>query len=199
MDSLGIIGFIFGVVALAQCHELKKEMETIKEDLENPDLISYLNERSVSLTIARKSCVEVHYKVNNQSHFSIGLKYESGRYVLQNKNFKISTVPEDFCFINNGQPSLVVVQGMFDMMTLKILEPSLDSWADILVLNSAITDEKVIKQVLNYNRVLLFLKMNDSGRRITNNIMENHLNCSDRSDLYLGFEDLNDWLINLYE
>lgn len=35
MDSLGIAGFIFAVVALAQCHELQKDVKQLKEELQN--------------------------------------------------------------------------------------------------------------------------------------------------------------------
>ena len=81
-------------------------------------LIRYLNSRKISVSTAAKLCQEVHYILRGRNFFAIGTKNDSGGWDLRNKYYKNSSSPKDFTHIKNGNNSLIVTEGMFDMLSL---------------------------------------------------------------------------------
>ncbi|MCG2462897.1 hypothetical protein K8352_19195 [Flavobacteriaceae bacterium F89] len=47
-----------------------------------------------------------------------------------------------------------------------------------------------------YNRTELYLVNDDSGKRTAKTLKENNKDCIDRSSLYRGFKDINEWIVS---
>ncbi|MGB3144643.1 MAG: toprim domain-containing protein [Maribacter sp.] len=158
-------------------------------------LLKYLFERRISISIASAICLEVHYLKSGRRYFAIGLKNVSGGWELRNKYYKNCSSPKDITHIKNGNGKLIVTEGMFDLLSIMESTENLDSEFDLLVLNSTAFLRKAIKVIDDYNHIDLYLDNDPNGRRTTQKLMAHSINCLDRSMLYQGFKDINEWLI----
>ncbi|WP_235942650.1 CHC2 zinc finger domain-containing protein, partial [Salinimicrobium oceani] len=116
----------------------KRNSVQIKQinELKHPALIQYLTSRKIPLQIGQTFCHEVWYYLNNKTYFAIGLSNDAGGYELRNKFFKCSTSPKTVSTFLRGYKRLVITEGMFDFLSLKVLDDELFSSSDIVVLNS---------------------------------------------------------------
>ncbi|CAZ96858.1 MULTISPECIES: toprim domain-containing protein [Zobellia] len=164
-------------------------------DIQHLGLIAYLNQRRIPLKIARKICKEVHYSNHSKEYFSIGVENISGGYDLRNKYFKSGSSPKDISLIQNGHNSLVVTEGMFDMLSLISLDSSILQKADLLILNSCSFASKLNAYADKYNTINLYLDQDETGRTITEKFVTKELNYHDCSSFYQGYNDLNEWWV----
>lgn len=157
-------------------------------------LIKYLYERKISISTASTICREVHYLHKGRRYFAIGLKNDSGGWELRNRYYKNSSSPKDITHIKNGNGKLIVTEGMFDL--LSILEGTEESNLeyDFLVLNSTALVKRAIKPMDTYDRIELYLDNDPNGRRTTQKLLASSNYCLDRSMLYEGSKDVNEWL-----
>ncbi len=158
-------------------------------------LLKYLFERKISISTASAICMEVHYLNKGRKYFAIGLENNSGGWELRNKYCKNCSSPKDITHIKNGNGKLIVTEGMFDL--LSILEGTEESNLeyDFLVLNSVAFVKKAMDVIEGYNQIDLYLDNDSTGKVTTRKLMACSNNCLDRSMLYEGFKDINEWLI----
>jgi hypothetical protein len=159
-------------------------------------LIKYLHERKISVSTASVYCNEVHYIFNGRNYFAIGLKNESGGWELRNKYFKNSSSPKDISYIEKGHTKLIVTEGMFDLLSILEFNQPWESEYDFLVLNSTAFVERAKKTIEGYKRNDLYLDNDTIGKRTTQKLMKFSAKCSDRSGVYIGFKDMNEWHIH---
>ncbi|WP_396634831.1 toprim domain-containing protein [Maribacter sp. R86514] len=158
-------------------------------------LKEYLKFRGISISTANKLIKEVHYDFKDGNYFAIGLQNKSRGWELRNKYYKNSSSPKDITCIRNGNEKLVVVEGMFDLMSLMEIDKKLSAKYDFLVLNSTAFVEKAVKFIITYRSVVLYLDNDANGKRTAQKLMRHANNCEDKSVLYEGFKDINGWLI----
>ena len=158
-------------------------------------LLKYLFERRISISTAAAICMEVHYLNKGRRYFAIGLKNGSGGWELRNKYYKNCSSPKDITHIKNGNGKLIVTEGMFDL--LSILEGTEESNLeyDFLVLNSTAFLKKGMKIIDSYSQIDLYLDNDQNGKGATQKLMARSKNCLDKSMLYEGFKDVNEWLV----
>lgn len=175
-----------------------EEHITIKNvrKLQNTALIDYLKERKVNVDLSKQFCKEVYYFLNGKINFSIGLENVSGGWELRNKYFRNSSSPKDFTYFESGQKTLKITEGIFDFLSLITIEPECLDNSDYIILNSISFKKSVLPLLSNYDQVELYLDSDNSGKKTTEYFLSNCSNCIDKSNLYEGFEDLNDWLKN---
>ena len=113
----------------------KRKSVDIKEvhDIKHPAFIEYLNYRKIPLEVAQTFCQEVWYRLNGKIYFSIGLRNDAGGWELRNKFFKCSTSPKTSSSFYNGCSRLLFIEGIFDFLSLKLLDNELFSTSDIIV------------------------------------------------------------------
>lgn len=155
----------------------------------------YLTSRYILLITAKKFIREVHYSFKNKNYFSIGFKNDSGGWELRNKYYKNCSSPKDITHIKNGNGKLIVTEGVFDLLSLLSYNEILEAEYDFLVLNSIAFVSKAIEIMKGYLQIDLYLDNDPNGRRTTQKLMCHSINCLDRSMLYEGFKDVNEWLI----
>ena len=158
-------------------------------------LLKYLFERRISISTASAICMEVHYLNKGRRYFAIGLKNVSGGWELRNNFYKNSSSPKDITHIKNGNEKLIVTEGIFDL--LSILEGTEESNLeyDFLVLNSTAFLKKGMKIINSYSQIDLYLDNDQNGKGATQKLMARSNICLDKSILYEGFKDMNEWLV----
>lgn len=191
-------------------------------DICSPIHMDYLRKRKIPLHIANKYCKEVHYsniKYKGLTFSGIGLKNDLGEYEIRayipkakEPNIKLCTGRKDVTFLAGDKESehLVIVEGMFDLLTIK----SLEGWgtlnADLLCLNSVCNAKKAIEKLQDrqWREVWYLTDLDDAGRECMRRL-RNGLKADKHHDVlpnhfmarYKNFwdanpkADLNEWLI----
>jgi len=180
--------------------EKEADKITIKRvlPLSHPALLQYLGSRHIDIAIAERWSSQVYYRNGARNFFSIGFKNEQGGYELRSRFFKGSSSPKTFTYVKNGCKKLAIFEGFFDFLSfLTYSEAQGNSIpADYLVLNSlsflTYTDEIFAA----YEQGDLYLDRNGAGINATLDVLSRYPAFKDRSTLYMGYEDLNDWLCN---
>lgn len=163
--------------------------------IKHPALINYLKSRKIPLNIALLFCKEVRYEFSGKLYFSIGLKNISGGWELRNKIFKNSSSPKNYTHIKNQSSVLIVVEGMFDLLSIITLNPAFINSKDLLILNSIYFLENAKLVFENYDKVELNLDGDEAGFNALKKCENERGNIIDMSFKYKGFKDWNAFLL----
>lgn len=103
--------------------------------IESKALLDYLALRSCSVEIVENYVNEVHWRRGDKKYYAIGLKTDSGGYVLRSSLYKGTIISGGKTSIKIGQPKDVrIFEGMFDFLSFMELKLADNFWA--IVLNS---------------------------------------------------------------
>ncbi|MEG9327849.1 toprim domain-containing protein [Salinimicrobium catena] len=164
----------------------------IKSSLEK-----YLHSRCIPIEVARTFCREIWYECNKREYYALGLQNVLGGWELRNLYCKTSTAPKSYSLIKGGWSELIVLEGMFDLLSLATISPEQVQTSDLVILNSLSFLPEVSPLFEEYRSVTLYLDHDTSGREATKNVISNYSNCRDGSDFYKGYKDLNKKLIQM--
>ena len=164
------------------------------QDITHPALIQYLCSRGISLRIAKGYCKEVWYNFKGAQFFSIGLKNNKGGWELRNKIFKNCSSPKSYTYIKKNNKQLLILEGMFDLLSLAVLDKVLINTSSIIVLNSVSFIKDIEHLIINYEEVYLYLDNDTPGENATKHLVENYNQVIDQSYTYKNHKDLNDLL-----
>jgi hypothetical protein len=165
-------------------------------EIKHPALIQYLSSRKITLATARKYCKEIWYQCKDKKYFALGLQNDKGGWELRNRYFKNSSSPKSYTYLKNSGNSLVVLEGMFDLLSLIELDSIDTTDCDIIILNSTAFVKFIVCFFKDYDKVSLYLDNDATGKRICGLLTENYTHVIDKSSLYKNFKDLNEWLVN---
>lgn len=158
-------------------------------------LIQYIKSRGVSIDLAKRYCKEIWYANNDKKFFAIGFKSNAG-FELRSKYFKGCT-GKGISFLFNNSRSCTITEGFFDWMSLLMIYPEFEFTQNHIVLNSTSNIEKAEGTIKQQDHLLLYLDRDDAGYSALNRIAKMGINYSDQSNLYNGFNDLNEYLISI--
>ncbi len=164
------------------------------QEITHPALIQYLGFRGISITIAKTFCKEVWYKHKKTQFFAIGLKNHKNGWELRNKIFKNSSSPKSYTYIQNNNKQVIILEGMFDLLSLATLDGNLLKTSDILVLNSISFINVIEKYISKYALVHLYLDNDTSGQKAAQYLINKNKHVIDKSSSYKNYKDLNDLL-----
>ena len=165
--------------------------------LEHRALVAYLQERGIPAHIAKTNCQEAHYSVNSKPYFAVAFGNISGGWELRNKYFKgcrgrkyISYLP----WSRDGPTTeCAVFEGFIDYLSALTL--GIITGNDVVVLNSVVNVNKAIPYLQDYNVINCYLDNDNAGRTALSELTAIYgTTVIDRSSLYSGFNDLNDFL-----
>jgi DNA primase len=160
-------------------------------------LLNYLKSRNISLSIARKFCVELHYAFRERNYYGIGFKNDLNGYEIRNPFYKNSSGPKGITTIKNSTKKVAVFEGFFDFLSfISMLEKTGDNSYSFCVLNSLSFFESARIFLESYTCIHLFLDNDDAGRNCTAHALRLHPKYMDGRKLYKGFKDVNDWWMN---
>lgn len=164
--------------------------------LRSVELLEYLQHRRIAISIADLYCRELTYRVKNNQYKAIGFANRSGGFELRNHITKISTFPKDISHFATGNREIQVFEGFMDFLTFRTLNKQIDDQsADFLILNSVSLFERAKQVLATYDRVGLFFDQDSAGRALTERALCLGAKFYDQSELYQGYKDLNDWVM----
>lgn len=180
----------------SKLENLSKNYEIIEiKNVQHPALLEYLKERNVENQT--QFLQEIHYRMNDKNYFGIGFKNDSGGYEIRNKYSKICLGKKDVSTIKNGSENLKIFEGFFDFLSFKNVENFLEKKPSYyLILNSVSMIHNIKNSLGNYGNIELYFDNDEAGNRAVEMIENENKNVEDCRILYLGFKDLNDWLIH---
>lgn len=167
------------------------------QPLQHPALLQYLKSRRIALNVARMYCKEVWYTVKGKSYFAVGLENDRGGWELRNKFFKNCSSPKCCTHLKHSSRQLIILEGMFDLLSLAMLDIELMSSSDILVLNSIALVEKSEKHIDGYETLYAYFDNDAAGERATGYLIQKYRNLIDRSGTYKTHKDLNEYLCHV--
>ena len=179
---------------------LPKRSEPAFEGMETAPLLhspltDYLAERGIPYGIASRYCCRLNYRVRGKRYFAVGFPNVAGGFEIRSRFFKGSVPPKDVSLVKmeSSQADVCsVFEGFMDFLSAVTL--GLET-GDCLVLNSVANVEKALKHLDGYGRMDCYLDRDEAGRR-TLATLQGHYGerVCDRSSLYDGCKDLNEYL-----
>lgn len=168
-------------------------------DLTDNSLINYITEeRCISIKFAKYFCKQATFNIDNYSFKTLAFQNRSGGYALRGWKFKGNTSPNDITLINNGAILVSIFEGFINF--LSFLELGLCEYkrSDYIVLNSAKNASKTVGLLGGYQYVHCYLDRDNEGNGAFGVIggFCTPRQATDKSNIYNGFNDINDFLID---
>ncbi|HEX2536021.1 MAG TPA: toprim domain-containing protein [Chitinophagaceae bacterium] len=172
--------------------------------IESPSLKAYLQKRAIPLALAQEYCKEVHFRLYGKEHTALGFQNRAGGYELRSAYFKGSSSPKSYTLISRGTGKLALFEGFFSFLSYRALQRSgkplggnrIGEEQDFLVLNSLAFLGRTQSLVEGAGAVHLYLDRDSSGRRATAEVLRSQVQARDKSALFKGFKDCNDYLVH---
>ena len=166
------------------------------KDINHPALLKYLKQRKIPVTIAKRYCKKIWFQRKGKAYFALGLQNEQGGWELRNESFKASSSPKSYTYVQNNKTQLIILEGMFDFLSLATIDNGLIQSSDIIVLNSLSFINQIETLISNYEKIILMLDNDPSGRKSTQQIQRRFQQVTDKSYIYQNYKDLNEKLIH---
>jgi len=163
------------------------------QPISNPALIEYLNERWISLSIARIQCCEIHYSVNDKPYYAVGFPNDKGGYELRSKYFKGCT-SKDITSVTRNKNHCLLFEGFMDYLSFLTIQKQQNAPVDVIVLNSLTNLPKVKNTLSAYKGIWTFFDNDLAGRKAVQELQSSCNNVNDLSASYSGYKDLNEYL-----
>jgi len=163
------------------------------QPISKPALIDYLNERRISIDIARIHCREVHYSVNNKPYYAVGFHNDKDGYEFRSKYFKGCT-SKDITSVKRNKDHCLLFEGFMDYLSFLTIKKLQNSPVDVIVLNSLTNLSKVKNTLTSYKGIWTFFDNDQAGRKAVQELKSTCKNVNDQSILYSSHKDLNEYL-----
>ena len=99
--------------------------------------------------------------------------------------------------MQNGNQSVCVLEGFMDFLSLLTLQNKQHPFkSDFLVLNSVNLVERSLDVLKSYQNVFTYLDRDKAGKQALEKYQAAGLSIVDVSRMYLGFKDLNEYLMD---
>lgn len=179
---------------------LPKPSEPVFEGVEaaplfRSPLTGYLAERGIPYGIASRYCCRLNYGVRGKRYFAVGFPSMAGGFEIRSRFFKGCVPLKDVSLVKAGDiPADVcsVFEGFMDFLSAVTLGLAT---GDCLVLNSVANVEKALKHLDGYERIDCYLDRDEAGRRAMEALRTRYGGkVTDRSGIYQGCKDLNEYL-----
>ena len=178
-----------------------KPTESVFEDVEvaplfRSPLTEYLAERCIPYAVASRHCCRLNYGVRGKRYFAVGFPNMAGGYEVRSRYFKGCIPPKDVSLVKATDipaGECLVFEGFMDFLSAVTLDVTGN--ADCLVLNSVANVEKALKHLDGYERIDCYLDRDEAGRRAMEALRTRYGGkVTDRSGIYQGCKDLNEYL-----
>ena len=179
---------------------LPKPTEPVFEDVEVAPLLrspltDYLAERGIPIAITSRHCCRLNYSVRGKRYFAVGFLNMAGGYEVRSRFFKGCIPPKDVSLARTKEipaDECLVFEGFMDFLSAVTLGLAT---GDCLVLNSVANVEKALKHLDGYERIDCYLDRDEAGRRAMEALRTRYGGkVTDRSGIYQGCKDLNEYL-----
>ena len=159
-------------------------------------LLAYMHSRGINPNSVAPYVKEAYYRRDSDSYFALAFANDSGGFELRSPQFKGTLGAKDITTMASDPSRVVVFEGFFDFLTSVMLNDG-SPVATIIVLNSVSMRSKAIDAIrkLNPSCVELYRDCDAAGEQLAESFRTElpNIEIVDKSDLYAGNEDLNDW------
>lgn len=166
--------------------------------LQNQVLLDFVASRAISPSLAKHYCQEVH-KVSKygKPYFAVAFPSRSGGYELRNDGIKGAVGPKDISVVGSGL-AFLFFEGFFDFLShLQMYGRRED--ATYVVLNSTALADRAANYVASRTHAPAEVQIwfdNDLAGRVATDLIRRHFHVAkDMSVVYLGYKDLNEYLM----
>jgi CHC2 zinc finger/Toprim-like len=165
------------------------------QPLQSNSLIAYCESRKIPFHIAFKFLHEVHYLNNSKSYYSLGFRNDKGGFELRNQYFKGCTIPKGITtFEVPESKSIYLFEGFFDFLSALSFFGTSKPLNTVIVLNSISQIPQAKEQLNNAETIHCFLDRDKTGTTTVEKLKNEGCNVVDRSVIYKGYKDFNDFL-----
>jgi hypothetical protein len=171
------------------------------EPLSDKLLLQYLKSRGIAPETARAYCKEVKFKIGKAVYRAIGFPNRSGGMELRNTWFKGSASPKDITIIDGSQDKIAVFEGFINFLTFielknRNIAPVVET--GFIIMNSVSFVARALDILVPSSKeVTLYVDNDLAGNSAKQKISDRGLAFRDGSQLYVGYEDLNEYLVAL--
>jgi hypothetical protein len=176
------------------------------QNLQNRALLNYIEERHVSLDIARQHCKELYYMAGPESKrfFGIGFRNDRGGWEIRNKYCKQAT-SKDVTTIRGDDSYCCVFEGFMDYLSYltlqSVVQPSpanTHTQHSCIVLNSLVNLDKAVPFLQQHTHVHAYLDNDEAGRNATQRLCSILPNAVvyDYAHTYSKNKDYNEFLMS---
>lgn len=180
------------------------DIASSRSGFRNRSLISYAEERGISLESLESFCKEVIYSIDGirgRQFYAIGFMNDSGGYVLRSRFTKrctssvLSTLK---CIPENDRSSVAVFEGFFDFLSWYEDNGYCTLPCDVCILNSVVNTERSLDFLKGHDNIFIYFDNDNAGKKATQSITENvtaeGIMVQDMSGTYSGYNDYNEML-----
>ena len=159
-------------------------------------LVAYLQERGIPAQIAMANCKQIHYSCRGKRYYAVAFANQSNGYEMRNRYFKGCIAPKDISIrrVRDGPSTeCAVFEGCIDYLSALTL--GIIKGADAVILNSVSNVNKAIPFLKVYAAINCYLDNDNAGTTALAELTAIYgSTVIDRSTLYSGFNDLNEFL-----
>lgn len=184
-----------------EAREQKKphEITRVKPLGNNFAITAYLESRGVyEEAVKSKQVVEVYYDHTNDKgdpkrYFGAGWKNDAGGYDVRSKYAKICIDHKDMLIVQGDSGKINVFEGMMNFLSA-LKEKSVSMKDTNIIMNSLSLSTRAIEKIKNSpsNQLNMFLDNGSGGDKFTRIFAEHFPSLNDRRDIYKGFGDYNE-------
>jgi len=182
------------------------------QSLQNKALIQYLQERGIPRQTASAYVSEIYYQLvkgnQKKSYFALAFRNLSGGYELRNRYFKGGIGKKDISLLakrKRGDESIksqavTVFEGFMDFLSALCFYAVSHAKTEVIILNSVFLKDRAIERIYakRFISVYLYLDRDESGKKIAADFRKQlrpDVTIIDKSDLYRGYKDFNEFLV----
>ena len=159
-------------------------------------LVAYLQERGIPAQIAMANCQQIHYSCVGKRYYAVAFENQSNGFEIRNRYFKDCIAPKDISIrrVRDGPSTeCAVFEGFIDYLSALAL--GIINVADVIILNSVSNVNKTIPVLKDYTAINCYLDNDNAGKTALAELTAIYgSTVIDRSTLYSGFNDLNEYL-----
>lgn len=169
-------------------------IETVKP-LQANSLIEYCQSRKIPFHIAFKFLLEVHYNNNGKRYYSLGFRNDKGGFELRNQYFKGCTTPKTITtFEVPNSKGVYLFEGFFDFLSALAFFGTSKALNTVIVLNSLSLLPQAKERLNKAEIIHTFLDRDKHGLATVEKLRNDKINIVDRSIIYNGYNDFNEFL-----
>ena len=196
-DHMGSSGLPIHVRPMKEIAEPSRAMELTRiGPVHAKSLLAYLQTRGIDPKVVAPFIQEAYYRRDDDSYFALAFANDFGGFELRSPHFKGTLGSKGISTIAGDSNKVLVFEGFFDFLTSVMMNDGLPN-GTIIVLNSVSLRAKAINAIrdMKTRSVELYRDRDSAGKQLLDyfRIELPDLEIVDRSDLYEGYEDLNDW------
>ena len=186
--------------------ELPSNKNTFKlenvSDLKHFRLIEYLNSRKINISLAKKYLKEIHFTIikNDSFNFALAIENELNGFEFRNIFMKGSINGKSYTLINPGNnQDIAIFEGFIDFLSFLTDHDLQDFQSTVLILNSVNLRNETLAvfEEHSYKKAYCFLDNDKAGQETLDFYNENlTIPIIDKSEIYINFDDYNEYLKN---